>query len=316
MRRATPVSGLTLSAVAVTLFALVNSLGSYWSESRPSEAKPPQASPTNTESSASTVLVPPRASEDDQNQTVAEAVSNASLPRNNRSPDTGPSLPDVPLPDENSVRERVREQATAEMESTYSLLLEHLGLTTEEKTAFLSLLIEMRVEGTSSGFRNRIILRGRIIDEDERSKRITATIGDPKLQQFLTLERNLSSYREVGKIASLLQQNGVSLTDTQRDGLFRILAEVREQDWTDLPAGTELNSIEALEHDVAQRSEFERHVMELAPSVLAPNQIVYLDEQYQYLSRQRANDLERGRRGRAADPSFPLTFPAWNRLFP
>ncbi|HLF13113.1 MAG TPA: hypothetical protein VJA26_18075 [Gammaproteobacteria bacterium] len=258
------------------------------------------------------MLLPLQTSERNQNRTVTEAVSNTDLPGANTSPDTGPPLPDVPLPDEDTLRERVREQATREVERTYSLLFEHLGLTAQEKDALLSLLIKIREERTSSIFRGRVVLSGRTVDEDERSNRIAAVIGDPKLQQFLALERNLPSYRELGEIGSLLQQNGASLTHTQRDGLFKILVEVRDLYRTKLPAGIELNSIEAIEHQVAQRSEFERHVMELAPSVLALNQVVYLDEQYQYLSYQRADDLERGREGRADDPHFPLTFPVWN----
>jgi hypothetical protein len=170
----------------------------------------------------------------------------------------------------------------------------------------------MRVEGSWTSFRGRIILPGRTIDEDERSNRIATVIGDPKFRQFLALERNLPSYWEVGQIGSLLQQNGTSFADTQRDGLFKILVEVRDQYRTKLPFGIELNSIEAIEHDVAQRGEYERHVMELAPSVLAPKQVAYLDAQYQYLSYKRANDLERDRRGRAEDPHFPLTVPVWN----
>lgn len=59
---------------------------------------------------------------------------------------------------------------------------------------------------------------------------------------------------------------------------------------------------------MARRSEFERHVIELAPSVLAPGQVVYLDEQYQYLSYKRTNDLERA----TNDPDYPLMFPEWN----
>jgi hypothetical protein len=94
--------------------------------------------------------------------------------------------------------------------------------------------------------------------------------------------------------------------------LFEILVEVRDQYWTELPVGIEADSIEAQEYRRTQRSEFERHVMELAPSVLAPDQLVFLDQQYQRLSYQRANDLEIDRKGRAQDPHFPLALSVWD----
>ena len=313
MRRATLVLGFASSAAAVVLFALVDRI-SHHSEPGPGEANPaPQTSSMNAEPNTSTVVLPVQSTERNQNESnktesVTEALSNTVLPDHNTSPDTRPSFPDVPVPDADTARKEVREQATLQVEATYSLLVEHLGLTAPEKDALLSLLIEMRAETATVGFRDKIILRGRTIDEDERWNRIAGVIGDAKLQEFLAQEGNLPSYGELGRIASLLQQNGASLTDTQRDGLFKILVEARDRYWTNLPRGVELNSIMAFEHIVARRAEFERHVIELAPSVLAPDQVVYLDEQYQHLSYERANDLERA----TNDPNYPLMFPVWN----
>jgi hypothetical protein len=47
-----------------------------------------------------------------------------------------------PPPDENTIRERMRQQATQDVEETYSLLLEHLGLTAQEKDALFSSIEE------------------------------------------------------------------------------------------------------------------------------------------------------------------------------
>jgi hypothetical protein len=54
--------------------------------------------------------------------------------------------------------------------------------------------------------------------------------------------------------------------------------------------------------------------MELVPSVLSAQQVVYLDEQYQYLSYLRADAIERQRQEladgiRAEDR--PTSFPVW-----
>jgi hypothetical protein len=199
-------------------------------------------------------------------------------------------------------------QVTRDIQGTYSLLLEHLGLTAKEKDALLSLLIEMRMAGTWISSRSESIQKGKAMNEHERSDRIAAIIGDAKLQQFLALERNLGSYHELGKIGSLLQQNGAALTDTQREALFKSLVEVRG--WTKpAPPDVKRDSIEFLEHQLAQRSENERHVIELASGLLSPNQLVYLDEQYQYLSYERAKNLEWQKKKRAENPDFPLGFP-------
>jgi hypothetical protein len=291
----------------VTLLALVHGIGLYPSEPRRGEAKlVPQTLRLNTEPNPSTV---PRQRSSERSQNRAEGAPNSGRPDEDESRGTLPSPRDAPPPDEDKALKTLREQATQYVQGAYSLLFEHLGLTAQQKDALRSLLIDMQAEQMAYYSRGKIIVPSRTIGEEERLNRISGAIGDSELQEFLALERQLPSYMEFERIESLLQNNGVPLTDVQRDRLFKILAEARDQYWSNLPPGIDPKSIEAVEYEIAQRSEYERHVIELAPSVLTPNQLVNLGEQYQYLSSRRTNDLERNMKKRADNPNYSLTVP-------
>lgn len=249
-----------------------------------------QTSPLDTESIESTEVVLSRSSNSDQNLTVAEAV-------------LGPGFAD-----ENTTREIVREQATEYVQKFYSLLFDDLGLASQQRDSLFALLTEDQIASTWTDYKH-----GETVDKEEQSRRIAAIIGDPMLKQFRALERNLGVYGEVQSIGSLFQQNGVPLTETQRDGLFRILLETRDQYAVTPPSGAEPGSIEYLQHLITQKDEYERHVMELAPSVLLPEQVVHLNERYQYLSFRRAHALEMQRKGRddgTMTADSPLWYPA------
>jgi len=199
--------------------------------------------------------------------------------------------------DENARRKEVRKDAAREVPELYSHLLEDLNLTPKHKNDLISLLIEFQVAATTrldvddqSPRTATLVLRGKPIDEKERSQKIAAIIGEEKLRQFLTLERNLSAYSEVKTIASVLNANGVPLTEVQRDQLLDRLVQTRNQYMTTPFA--DVTSIEDLERIVAERDEYERHVVELAPSVLSPSQVPYVFEQYQYQSELRARNLQ------------------------
>ncbi len=296
MRRATFVLGLASSAATLALVALVvygigSDRPSSTVEPRRGEAKQaPQTSSIETELNESTGVVPLRSTDSYQKPAVTEALSDAGLV------------------DEDTSRKMVREHTAREVREVYSLLLEHLNLTSEEKEALLSLLIEDRIAGTTTRFS-----RGKAMNEHERANRIAAIIGSPKLQQFLALERNIRAYAEVQKIGALLQQNSVPLADKQRDGLFEILVVTRDRYPTTLPSDAKLGSIESLEQTINARDEYERHVLELAPSVLSREQARYLFEQYQHLSHERAHALEAQRKQRAdhTTEDRPLWYPAW-----
>lgn len=198
------------------------------------------------------------------------------------------------LHDRDVVLERLTEDVTREVRATYSLLFEHLALTPREKDALFELLTEDELAGTWLDDKAPL---GKPMDEHERANRIAAIIGDAKLQEFLGLERNAPSYWEVGVLGVLLERNGVPLSDEQRDGLFNVLVEVRDRVPPN-PVG-KIRSIESLERAVTQMDEYQRHVVELAPSVLSPEQVVYLHEQYEYMSYRRFQDVEAKRQQRA-----------------
>ena len=286
MKRATLVLGLASSAVTVALVALVYSVGSHQSSNIVEPRQVQQTSPIDTEVNESTAVV------ESGQSLVGE-----------QSPTISDTLPNI-IPNTNLVHEDTsckwdRWHVKHYLKTTYSLLLEHLGLTPIEKDALLSLLIEYRIAGMWTPYKD-----GKTIDMEERSKGIAAIIGDIKLEQFLALERNLNSYWEVQKIGSLLGQNSVPITDTQRDELLKILIETHDQE-AKPPSGVERDSIEYLEYRLIQMDEYERHVLELAPSVLSTMQVVYLHDQYQYLSYNRTDSLERQRKQQADDTTEP-----------
>lgn len=307
MKRSTFVLALTSStiAVVVALVALVDGTGSHRStstvEPRRGEAnQAQQTSSVDTELNESTVVVAQRANDeykdpkrgDDQKPMVTEG------PRKYSSVEEATS------------RELVREEVTRYVQEVYPLLISDLELTSSQQDVLLSLLIEAEIAATRTSYSS-----GKGMDEHERSNRIAAIIGDSKLQQFLALERYREEYAEIQKVRSMLQQKEVPLTDPQRDGLLEILVDVREQVETKPPADMNHRSIEYLQYRLDQMDEYERLVMELAPSVLSAKQVGYLFERYQALSYARAYALEVQRKARADDPmneDLPLWYPPRN----
>ncbi len=255
----------------------------------------------DTESNEVVVVTPVRSVDDLLNGAVGEVGSNASLGDENH-------IAPEPRIDEDTAR-RVRESAVQEIRETYSLLFEDLGLTPQEKDELFSFLVEAQMASMWVYQRGGTVQRGRAMHEDERSSRIAAIIGDPKLQQFLALERNRATYSEVYRIGSLLERKSVPLTETQHDGLFDLLAAIRNGDYVPMPP-SDVESDSKVEDTLFRINERERYIIELAPSVLSPQQVVYLHERYQHCSDERAYDLERQKKRRADHPSedFPLGY--------
>jgi hypothetical protein len=295
MRRTTIFLGLALSAGAVALVALHYSRGTGPQHAHTDEPTRSQTGQTQ-ETAPTSIASPPLLETPSDTRVVHESTTRTAV-------FVGENTPDA---------ERERERAARDVQ-VYSLLLEHLSLTPREKDALLALLIEIQVasvigyenDGTAVRYS-----RDRPPTAHERSARIASIIGDPKLQQFLALERNLAAYAEVEKVRSLLQTNGVPLTDAQRDGLFKVVTEVRER-YEMPPSDAKSVSIESLEHTITQIEEYDRHVMESAPSVLSPKQVVYLSEQYQYESYERARALESQKKQQADQPIEEVFFPVW-----
>ena len=291
MRRTTFVLGLISSAVA--LVAVVYGIASHRS---PSTVEPRRGEASQAQQTAS---VETELKSNDENKD--QIRDDLQKPTDTEAPRKWSAE------DEAISRKEVREDATRDIQRIYPLLLKGLDLTPSEKDALLSFLIEDLIAKTRTPFASGIGM-----DEHERSNRIAAVIGDSKLQQFLALEQNLSSYRDVGRVGHFLGQNGAPLTDAQQDGMLENFIEVRDQlDWMP-PADVERRSIVSLEHKLTQEDEYDRLVLELAPSVLSPKQVQYLFERYQALSYRRANALEFQRNARADNPdeNRALWYPA------
>jgi hypothetical protein len=174
-----------------------------------------------------------------------------------------------PPRDEATVLAELRKHAIQDIQESYSLLLDELDLTPQEREDLVAVLVELEVESTWSGSADGVYeKRGRTIGPQERHERIAAVVGDRKLDDFLLLELNASEYYETYQIASLMRRKQVPLTEEQRDGVFDILVEVRDRYQTELPPEIDPRSIERVVHTIKQLDEHDRHVVELASSVL------------------------------------------------
>jgi hypothetical protein len=133
-------------------------------------------------------------------------------------------------------------------------------------------------------------------------------VGEDKLDDFLLLELRGSEYYETYQIASLMRRKQAPLTEKQRDGVFDILVEVNDRYKTEPPPEIDRVSIEFVAHTIKQHDEHDRHVVELASSVLTPTQVVHLFEQYQKMAAQRADSLERSKKLNAENPGNGFIF--------
>jgi hypothetical protein len=199
--------------------------------------------------------------------------------------------------DEAISRKEIRGEVTRDVHGIYRLPIAGLGLTSSQQDALLSFLIEDEIARTRTVYSSGIGM-----DEEERSARIAAIIGEAKLEQFLALEQNIHEYREVYYVQSMLKEKGTPLTDTQQVGLAKILVDVRKHIDMKPPAPIESKSIESLEHTLDRLDEYERLALELAPSVLSAKQVKHMFERYQALSHSRADALELQKQRRADNP--------------
>jgi hypothetical protein len=301
--RAIVVVSLTIAVVAVAIAAFVDRGSFHRSSTVLKSDTVRQAVPDGAGVNGSTGTVP---SDEDDTEAVADVPSEGRHSDANTA--RGRWLSDTRvLSDESTVSDETREGAREDTERSYLLMFEHLGLSAEERQALLALLVEIRIAGTWASD-----TRGRIISESERAERIARVIGRAKLQEFLALERNLSKYWETSSIGALLKGRGVALSDIQRDRLFKILVDAEDL-YRAAPPDLDRNSIEYLEYLIADRDEYERHVLELAPSALSSRQVIYLFEQYQRMSNRRIASLAQQKQRRSDNPTekLPLVFPPW-----
>jgi hypothetical protein len=210
-----------------------------------------------------------------------------------------------PEPDEATLRADIRKEATREIRESYALLFEDLDLSPLDQEKLEAVLIDMQVESTWSSTRT-FEIRGREIPQQERYDRIAAVIGDRKLVEFIALHDNIRAYWETTQIARLLRRKDVPLTEAQRDGVFEILVDVHTRYPFESPPGElDRQSDEYIEHILTQTDDVDRHVVELAPSVLSPTQVAHLFNAYDFMLRDRRSDVEMQRKRRAAgDPLY------------
>lgn len=206
--------------------------------------------------------------------------------------------------------EWLREETTNDVIVTYSQMFRHLGLTKTEQSDLTDFLVEAWMSETI--MRN---YRPEPMKEEDRQAGIAAIIGDAKLEQLLNLERSRAEYREAGRVREFLDTNGVPLTDVQQDQLMEILIHVRGREQAVANLSAQRGTVEAIESQMDTMDEYERLVLELAPSVLTSRQTELLFDRYQALSYRRAQMLEMQKKTRAnedEEDDFPLGYPARN----
>lgn len=306
MRRATFVlaSGLAAAAVAG---ALVYGRGS------PIDAPDMQAIEVVDPEAAQPQLTPSATAEANL-PTSEPPVAQGSQSPNSAADDGATRRRSRPPRDEATILADLRKRANQDVHDVYSLLLDELGLTPQQRQDLFAVLVELQVESTWSGPSDGgYQKRGRTIGLQERYDRITAAVGDEKLDEFLLLEVRVNEYWETQQIARLLRRKQVPLTEQQRDGLFGILVEVRDRYQSEPPPEIDPGSIERVAHTIEQHDEHDRLVVELAPSVLTPAQVVLLFEQYQRMAAQRASSFERSKKLSAENPKLVFYMPgSWD----
>ena len=136
----------------------------------------------------------------------------------------------------------------------------------------------------------------------------------PRLARQI-LQQNQQAYWETTQIARLLRRRGIPLTETQRDGVFDILVEVHERYPSTKPTELDEHSEEYIKEVLRQIDDTDRHVVELVPSVLSPTQVAHVFEAYDYMSRERINDVETAKKWRIQHPGADVgwvTSARWN----
>lgn len=303
MRRAIVTVGATSLATAAAIVALIFDIGSpnVGSVDDPPSSDASISRDGTSESTSvdepAAAFEPPQSLRLVQSLAVTERVTDAD------------NIPPVECDDEGAIEKRVREHAIREVAEVYSLLFDHLDLAQNERTALLSLLVDLRVAASHTPCK-----RGRELDAQDRSNKIAAIIGDTKVEQFFTLERNIGSYAEVAFIDCVLEKHNRPMDEAERDKVLQILVAIRDRELTFPGSDADRGSIESLEYLLAEVDERERLFFEQVGSALSAEQVGYLFEHYQYNSYRRADALERQKRARAGDSAkvLPLHYPVRN----
>ena len=190
----------------------------------------------------------------------------------------------------------IREESAQYVNNVYPLILGELELTTHQEAELLSLLIEAETAATKTFFSSGEGM-------NDRSAKIADIIGQSKLNEFLQLEQYRAEYAELRSLESMFNDHDVSLSDLQRHSLGEILVKTRKRFNSDVPAGMDPMSSEYIQHHLDQMDDFDRLVLELAPSVLSREQVELLFDRYQALAYERRLAIDAQLRARGNDPA-------------
>jgi hypothetical protein len=214
-----------------------------------------------------------------------------------KTPTVDDAVNDISVVDESETKQWVEEESRREVHRDYALLLDSLDLSSSEVELLLEFLVNEAVANTQTRYS-----QGKGTGEVDRTKMIAEILGNPNTEQFIERERNLSEYREIQRLQALLESNEVPLSESQLDRLLAILVDTREQFDSKQPPPVEPGTVESLEHTLTELDEYERLVLEKAPSVLTTRQLEYMFQRYQTRSYMRANALELQKQRKFDDP--------------
>ncbi|HUQ10923.1 MAG TPA: hypothetical protein VM146_11460 [Steroidobacteraceae bacterium] len=166
---------------------------------------------------------------------------------------------------------------------SHGALIHDLHVSPRQRDALLAVLAELEDAQSISKTKS-----GRAVSRNERETRIASVLGTGLAAKFFELERRLPAYWELGQAAAALERGGAPLSETQREGLLAIFSDTQVS--TGEPV-RDPDPVNELARELGAKDEYERLVLELAPSVLGAKQTRLLFEQFESRSARRAESL-------------------------
>ncbi len=186
----------------------------------------------------------------------------------------------------------------------YSQLFRHLGMGSDLQESLVNFLVEERMTDSSVDQEGESYPGG----YDVRTMRLEEILGEELLSEYLALEKDISSYAEVGRIGPMLAQRDLQLSESQADRLFEAHAQVLGNYESEIVEGVS----PAIELVVSEMADKMRLLIEGAPAFLSPQQVQALAAHYDDLTRRRLQSLEQqtiqAHRDQTGQP--PIVFPA------